>query len=86
MTTESPMQTDTLPETTHFHIVHHPGNIGTRWKQYSVQPKREKTGDSKALVPMPASADSPELLIDELQNMENWYAANRLRGEQNGRK
>lgn len=66
-----------LPESKHFQIVHSPHNIGTRLKPYSVQPKREKTGTSRAMTPMPASADTVEALIPALHEAEREYVANR---------
>lgn len=66
-----------LPETAHFQIVHNPHNIGMRRKQYSVQPKREKTSTSGAMTPMPASADTAEALTTALHEAEREYVANR---------
>jgi hypothetical protein len=60
-----------LPQSTHFRIER------TAQGDYAVLAKRNAVSNSRAMLPMPASADSPELLVDELQSAEAWYAANR---------
>jgi hypothetical protein len=67
-----------FPHTEHFTIAHHSFNAGTRHHEYAVVAKPEKTKDSRALIPMPATADAPEQLIEELLRTEQWYVRNRF--------
>jgi hypothetical protein len=66
-----------LPETTHFKIEHRAFNAGTIHHEFAVVDKQEKTSGSTAMVPMPVTANSPELLVDDLLRLEAWYVRNR---------
>jgi hypothetical protein len=65
-----------LPETAHFKIEHRAFNAGTLHHEFAVVAKQEKTSGT-AMVPMPVTANSPELLVDDLHAAERWYVQNR---------